>query len=127
MLEQKAFEVLNRRTKIKLTDKVALLHDFLKSNLGSFSNSPVCKEMMDTQTSVKSSRKSSCDQVYCATKLTAMRSKHKKCRASSVRCARGRPGCGTFAFFTRLEDVLDALITQFDSGKEVESECDRRR
>ena len=48
-------------------------------------------------------------------------------RANPVRCTRGRPGGGTFSFFTQLEDVLDLMIAEFESEKEVEVERDRRR
>ena len=126
-LGQKAFEVLNRRSKMKLTDKVSLLHEFLRSDLAGFTNSATHTEMKDLQSSVKVSRKSSWDQVYCATKLADIYSAYKVHRANPVRCTRGRPGGGTFSFFVKLEGVLDLLIAEFESEKEVEVERDRRR
>ena len=98
-LGQKAFEVLNRRSKMKLTDKVALLHEFLRSNLAGFTNSDTHTELKGIQSSVKASRKSSWDQAYCAAKLAALYSAYKVHRDNPVCCTRGRSGSGTFSFF----------------------------
>ena len=79
------------------------------------------------QSSLSASKKSSWDQVYCATKLAAVYSAFKEFRANPVRTTRGRPGGGIFVYFVELEDQRDQLIAAFYSKRGIEVERDWQR
>ena len=71
-LKEKAFNVLNRRTKLKMTEKVSLLNQFLAVDVNPFSASESGRALKTIQTSVRKGKKSKWDQQYCATQLSAI-------------------------------------------------------
>ena len=69
-LKRKAFDVLNRRTKLKMTEKVTLLKQFLAVDVNPFSATESGRALKTIQTTVDKGKKATWDQLYCATQLS---------------------------------------------------------
>lgn len=113
---------------MKMTEKVALINQFLAADVTPFSSTESGRVLKTLQTSIGKARKHAWDQVYCATQLSTSYGSYKAHKASPGRSRRGRrPGSGISVFFARLEDSLDQMIGEFESEMEVEEDRNCRR
>ena len=127
-LQEKAFDVLNRRTKLLMKEKVALLTKFLAVDLNPFSSTESGRTLKTLQMSLSKSKKGSWDQSFCATQLSTIYSAYKAHKETPGRNTRGRrPGSGIFGYFSQLVEALDQLIGEFESEKEILADREKRR
>ena len=127
-LKEKAFDVLNRRTKLKMVEKVALLKKFLAVDVTPFSSTESGRALKVLQTTIEKGKKATWDQLYCATQLSDIYAMFKGHMATPGRVTRrGRPGSGTAGFFVDMVEQFDGMIAVFESETEVEVARDRRR
>ena len=127
-LQEKAFDVFNRRTKILMKEKVALLTNFLAVDLDPFSSTESGRTLKTLQISISKSKKASWYQQFCATQLSSIYSTYKSHKATPGRNTRERrPGSGTFGYFSQLVEALDQLIGELESEKEIQVDRGKQR
>ena len=69
-LKEKAFDVLNRHTKLKMIQKVALSKKFLEVDFSPFSSTESGRALKTLQTTMEKGKKVTWNQLYCATQLS---------------------------------------------------------
>ena len=121
-LQERAFDALNRQTKMKLKEKSSLLSAFISTNLSVLTKTDASDKLKDIQKVLKNSTKRSWDQDCTADKLSQVYGawKEHKDAPGQKTCGRRIPESGGLNYLFRLEKELDGLIAEFDSEQEMQ-------